>query len=202
MPLVFSELSSVYRMAEVNDPGSGLAAANGQFLLIGRDAYFAVGGHRAVASDVLEDVALARTVKQSHRPIRFRYAPDALSTHMYRTTAAMIEGWTKNLAVLFPRPVSLAAWRVLDFALYFGLPLLAFGIPWLVNWQRWALMLLWGRTLWRFYARVARSNFPAVDVALSILGVPLFVFLLVRSTLHHRMRRTVVWKGRSYRTSG
>ncbi|RZU39797.1 glycosyltransferase [Edaphobacter modestus] len=201
MPLVFSELASVYRMAEVNDPGSSLAAANGQFLLIDRDAYFAVGGHRAVASDVLEDVALARTVKQSQRPIRFRYAPDALSTHMYRTTAAMIEGWTKNLAVLFPRPIYLAAWRVLDFALYFCLPLLAFGIPWLVNWQRWALMLLWGRTLWRFYARVARSNFPAVDVTLSILGIPLFVFLLVRSTLHHRMRRTVVWKGRSYRTS-
>ena len=81
-----------------------------------------------------------------------------------------------------------------------GLPLIALGIPWLVSWQRWALVLLWVRTLWRFYSRVARSNFPATDVALSILGVPLFVFLLVRSTLHHKVRRSVVWKGRSYPT--
>lgn len=200
MPLVFSELASVYRMAEVNDPERSIAAANGQFLLVEREAYFAVGGHRTVAADVLEDVALARTVKQSDRPIRFRYAPDALSTQMYRTTKDMIEGWTKNLAVLFPRPIYLAAWRVLDLALYFGLPALAFGIPWLVSWQRWALMLLWGRTLWRFYTRVARSNFPFVDVLISILGVPLFVFLLVRSTIHHRVKRSVVWKGRSYST--
>ncbi len=140
-------------MNEVNDPDRSLAAANGQFLLIERSAYFAVGGHRAVAADVLEDVALARIVKQSKRTLRFRYAPDALSTRMYRTTAQMIEGWTKNLAVLFPRPVYLAAWRALDLALYFGLPLLAFGIFWLVPWQRTALMLLWARTLWRFYAK-------------------------------------------------
>lgn len=200
MPLVFSELASVYRMSEINDPKRGNAAANGQFLMVEREAYFALGGHHAVAADVLEDVALARTVKQSQRIIRFRYAPDALSTRMYRSTRDMIEGWTKNLAVLFPRPIYLAAWRTLDIALYFGLPLLALGIPWLVAWQRWALMLLWVRTLWRFYSRVARSNFPASDIAVSILGVPLFVFLLVRSTLHHKVRQNVVWKGRSYPT--
>ena len=41
---------------------------------------------------------------------------------------------------------------------------------------------------------------PAFDVAVSILGVPLFVFLLIRSTIHHRFRRSVEWKGRSYKT--
>jgi cellulose synthase/poly-beta-1,6-N-acetylglucosamine synthase-like glycosyltransferase len=200
MPLVFSELASVYSMKQINDPGSRMAAANGQFLMIERNTYFAIGGHRAVAKDVLEDVALAREVKHSGRAIRFRYAADALSTRMYRSTREMIEGWTKNLAVLFPHSVYLAGWRVLDLLLYFGLPILALGIPWPMSWQRWALLLLWLRTLWRFYARVARSNFPATDVALSILGVPLFAFLLVRSTVHYRLRRTVEWKGRSYQT--
>ncbi|HTH52564.1 MAG TPA: glycosyltransferase family 2 protein [Edaphobacter sp.] len=200
MPLVFSELASVYSMKQINDPEDRLAAANGQFLMMERESYFAVGGHWSVAGDVLEDVALAREVKESHRPIRFRYAADALSTRMYRTTREMIEGWTKNLAVLFPRPIYLAAWRVLDFVLYFGLPALALGVPWLVSWQRWALLLIWARTLWRFYTRAARSNFAPVDVGLSILGIPLLVFLLVRSTLHHRLRGEVKWKGRSYRT--
>jgi glycosyltransferase involved in cell wall biosynthesis len=200
MPLVFSELASVYPMKQVNDPQRRLAAANGQFLLLDREAYFAVGGHRAAGLDVLEDVAIARNIKRSQRTIRFRYAPEALSTRMYRTTREMIEGWTKNLALLMPRPIYLAAWRVLDLLLFFGLPAVAFGLSWLVFWQRAAIMLLWIRTLWRFYSRAARSNFPAGDVALSILGVPLFIYLLIRSVIDHQIRRSVTWKGRSYRT--
>jgi glycosyltransferase involved in cell wall biosynthesis len=200
MPLVFSELVSVYPSNQVNDPTRSLAAANGQFLLIERDAYFAVGGHRVVGRDILEDVALAQNVKRSGRTIRFRYAPEALATRMYRTTAAMIEGWTKNLALLFPKPIALAFWRILDILLFFGLPWLALGIFWLVPWQRGALLIIWVRTLWRFYARVARSNFPAPDTAISILGVPLFVYLLVRSVIDHRIRKRVAWKGRIYDT--
>jgi hypothetical protein len=150
---------------------------------------------------VLEDVALAHNIKRGPRVIRFRYAPDALSTRMYRTTAEMVEGWTKNLALLFPRPLYLAGWRILDFLLFFGLPSVAFGIPWLVGWQRGVILILWIRTLWRFYERAARSNFPARDVAISILGVPVFVYLLIRSVIYHRVKKSVVWKGRSYNTT-
>jgi len=198
MPLVFSELASIYPPNQVNDPDRRLAAANGQFLLVESDAYFSVGGHRAVGMNVLEDVALARNIKRGGRVIRFRYAPEALSARMYRSTADMIEGWTKNLALLFPRPIYLAAWRILDLLLFVGLPALALGLPWLVSWQRAAILLLWARTLWRFYSRVARSNFPAVDVALSILGIPLFVYLLLRSVMQHHIKKSVSWKGRNY----
>ena len=200
MPLVFSELASVYPPKQVSDPASPLAAANGQFLLVERDAYFSIGGHRAVGKDILEDVALARAFKRAHYRIRFRYAPDALTTRMYRTLPDMIEGWTKNLALLMPSPVPLALWRVLDFVLYFGLPAIALALalssrPW---WQPAVIWLLWVRTLFRFYGRVARSNFPAADVTISILGIPLFAGLLIRSDLHHRVHKSVGWKGRSY----
>jgi glycosyltransferase involved in cell wall biosynthesis len=198
MPLVFSELASVYPSKQVNDASSRLAAANGQFLLVEREAYFAVGGHRAIGREVLEDVALAGNIKRVPYVIRFRYAPEALATRMYRTTGEMIEGWTKNLALLFPRPVALALWRILDLLLFVGLPLIALGMHWLLPWQRGAILLIWARTLWRFYSRVARSNFPAFDVAISIFGVPLFAYLLLRSVFQHRIRKTVVWKGRSY----
>jgi glycosyltransferase involved in cell wall biosynthesis len=201
MPLIFSELASVYPSKEVNDPVRSLAAANGQFILVERDAYFSVGGHRAIGRDILEDVALANNIKRTPRVIRFRYAAEALSTQMYRTTSEMIEGWTKNLALLFPKPLALALWRVLDLLLFFGLPALAFGISWLIPWQRSVILLIWVRTLWRFYSRGARSNFPAFDVAISILGIPLFVYLLVRSVIHHRIKKNVAWKGRSYNTT-
>jgi glycosyltransferase involved in cell wall biosynthesis len=199
MPLIFSELATVYPMAQVNDPDSRLAAANGQFLLVDREAYFAVGGHRMVGRSVLEDVDLAFNVKRSKRIIRFRYAPDALSTRMYRGFGDMVEGWTKNLALLFPHALTLAAWRLLDIVLML-LPLLIVALPHLVLWQQVAILVLWARTLFRFYSRVARSNFPFVDCAISVFGLPLFIVLLVRSWMKHKVFHQVAWKGREYRT--
>jgi glycosyltransferase involved in cell wall biosynthesis len=200
MPLVFSELASVYPAAEVNDPAKRTAAANGQFLLVERTAYFAIGGHRAVAGSVLEDVDLAWNMKRAKRAIRFRYAPDALSTRMYRGLGDMIEGWTKNLALLFPHALRLAAWRTLDILLML-LPLLIWLLPYLVFWQRGAIVLLWLRTVIRFYSRVARSHFGFVNCAISVFGLPLFIALLLRSWMQHHVFHRVGWKGRQYNTS-
>ena len=206
MPLVYSELSIAYPPAKVSDQNSRVAAANGQFLLIEREAYRRMGGHASVANEVLEDVELASIAKHRRLGVRFRYAADALSTRMYRTTEAMIEGWSKNLALLFDKCLVLAAWRVIDFLLLFLLPVLAIllwnarifahSAQWLA--AGWVLILLWGRNLFRFYARVAKSNFSFWNCLIAPLGLPLFVMLLVRSWLLHKMRKRVSWKGRSY----
>jgi glycosyltransferase involved in cell wall biosynthesis len=206
MPLVFSELAMAYPPAKVSDPNQWVAAANGQFLLVEREAYRRIGGHAAVADKVLEDVELAFLAKRRKLGLRFRYADDAVSTRMYRTNAAMIEGWTKNLALLFNNTLSTALWRALDFILLVGLPWLAVelwsarfsarSLEWLG--AGWVLALLWARNLFRFYARVAKSNFPFVDCALSPLGLPLFVALLYRSWFQHRVLKQISWKGRTY----
>jgi glycosyltransferase involved in cell wall biosynthesis len=199
MPLIFSELAIVYPPAQVNDPDTRIAAANGQFILIDRETYFAVGGHRAVGRSVLEDVDLAWNVKRSKHTLRLRYAPDALSTRMYLGFADMLEGWSKNLALLFPHALALAAWRALDLALFF-LPLLLIPFRYLEAWKQAILVIIWLRTLYRFYARVAKSHFPAADVALSPLALPLFIVLLLRSYLNHHILHQVAWKSREYRT--
>jgi glycosyltransferase involved in cell wall biosynthesis len=206
MPLVFCELSLAYPPAKVSDPAERIAAANGQFLLVEREAYRKIGGHAAVSDKVLEDVELAFLAKRRKLGLRFRYADDALSTRMYRSTAAMIEGWTKNLALLFDNCLALAVWRAIDIFLLAGLPVLA---VWLWNarfaahslqWlgAGWVLALLWVRTLVRFYARVAKSNFPFIDCLLAPLGLPLFVALLCRSWFQHRILKRVSWRGREY----
>lgn len=206
MPLVFCELAVAYPPAKVSDPNQRLAAANGQFLLIEREAYRRLGGHAAVKNRVLEDVELAFLAKRRKVGLRFRYADDAVSTRMYRTTTAMIEGWTKNLALLFENALALAIWRALDFILLFCLPVLvvelwsarfnAHGLGWLG--AGWVLAILWLRTLIRFYGRVAKSNFPFRDCILAPLGLPLFVALLYRSWFQHRVLKQVNWKGRTY----
>jgi hypothetical protein len=159
-----------------------------------------------VADKVLEDVELAFLAKRRRVGLRFRYAGDAVSTRMYRSTGAMVEGWTKNLALLFDNSLALAVWRALDVLLLAGLPVLAVelwsahfaahSLEWLG--AGWVLALLWARTLFRFYARVAKSNFPFVDCALAPLGLPLFVVLLYRSWFQHRILKRVSWKGREY----
>ena len=154
----------------------------------------------AVAGSLLEDVDLAILWKRRKFPIRFRYAPDALSTRMYRSIGAMIEGWTKNLARLFSFPLLMAGWRAVDLLLLVGLPLLLwhfFAIPL----ARYALAAVWLRVLWRFYSRVAKSNFSPRDCALSVFALPLFCLLLVSSWWQHTVRNQVGWKGRSYPTA-
>lgn len=207
MPLVFCELALAYPTAKVSDPNQRVAAANGQYLLVEREAYRRIGGHAAVHDRVLEDVELAFLAKKRRVGLRFRYAADAVATRMYRSTGAMMEGWTKNLVLLFDNALALSVWRALDFILLFLLPVLAVelwsarfsahGMEWLGG--GWLLALLWLRTLVRFYNRVSKSNFPFADCALSPFGLPLFVFLLYRSWFQHRVLRQVNWKGRAYK---
>jgi glycosyltransferase involved in cell wall biosynthesis len=207
MPLVFCELALAYPPAKVSDPAQRIAAANGQFLLVEREAYRKLGGHPSVADKVLEDVELAFLAKRRGVGLRFRYAGDAVAARMYRSTAAMIEGWTKNLKLLFDNALLLAVFRAVDIFLLFALPVLIYelwnarlgvhGLQWLG--AGWILALFWLRTLFRFYARVARSNFPFLDCALAPLGLPLFVALLYRSWFQHRILKRVSWKGREYK---
>jgi len=206
MPLVFCELALAYPPAKVSDPAARIAAANGQFLLIEREAYRKLGGHASVSGKVLEDVEIAFLAKRRKVGLWFRYAEDAVAAKMYRTTGAMIEGWTKNLALLFDNTLVLAGWRVLDILLLVGLPWLAIvlrnahfaqhSLQWLA--AGWVIALLWVRNLFRFYGRVAKSNFPFFNCAISPLGLPLFVAVLWRSWFQHRVTKRVSWKGRSY----
>ncbi len=206
MPLVFAELALAYPPAKVSDPALRLAAANGQFMLFHASAYREIGGHAAVRNSILEDVELASLIKRRKLGLRFRTAPEALATRMYRTTSAMIEGWTKNLALLFDNCLSLAAWRILDLVLLILLPILAAlywhatvrGLPWFT--AGFLIALLWLRTLVRFYARVFKSHFSPVDCTLSPLALPLFAAILIRSWTLHRVRHSVSWKGREYKT--
>jgi glycosyltransferase involved in cell wall biosynthesis len=198
MPVIFAELATTYPPQAVNDPASPIAAANGQYLMISREAYDALGGHAPVANDLLEDVALARVVKRSGRKIFFRYAADAVRTRMYRSFAQLREGWTKNLALLFPRPRSLALLRSAEFVLIMGNLTAAIwaklsGRPNLALQTALLTIILSG---W-FWMRIRKAHFPAGSNWLAIFGLPVFSYLLLRSTSLHR-NTGVVWKGREY----
>ena len=97
IPFIYLRLAKRFSYDRVNDPASPVAAANGQFLLIRRDAYDAIDGHRGVAGEVLEDVAIALRVKQAGHGIWFGSGNGLVQTRMYTSFSAMWEGWKKNL---------------------------------------------------------------------------------------------------------
>ena len=195
MPVIFAELATTYPPKDVCDPKSPVAAANGQYLLIRREAYDAVGGHAAVATTLLEDVELAKRLKQAAFALRFGMS-DAVSTRMYRSFPQMWEGWTKNLALLFPKPRKLALWRALEFVAI--LAILTFAIVSLIKgdminfFVAAAVTVQW---LYLFGRRIARAHFDGLSNALAFFGLPLFAVLLLNSSISHE-KGTVRWKGR------
>ncbi|HEU5452770.1 MAG TPA: glycosyltransferase [Terriglobales bacterium] len=198
MPVIFGELAHSYRPADVNDPASPIAAANGQYLLIRRDVYQKVGGHCAVAHTLLEDVALAEAVKRDGWKIRFRYGGDAVRTRMYRTWPELREGWSKNLALLFPGAERLAARRALEgLGIVAGIGSLAGGLIARDRLPAIAGLAMAAPLGFLFYRRVRAAHSGALNTLLSPLGIPIFSYLLLRSAWKHR-RGTVSWKGRTY----
>ena len=194
MPVIFAELAAQYPLHKVRRQSSGIAAANGQYILVRRAAYEAAGGHHAVAREILEDVALARLFRQAGLKVHFRYGGDSVRTRMYRNWAQLRDGWTKNLALLFPHPGRLAlrslflwivAWSSFGIALSGVLDqhflAIGFAVFWLV-----------------LFRRIQSAHFATVNNLIAIVaGLPVFAYLLLRSNHAHANGR-VWWKGRNY----
>jgi glycosyltransferase involved in cell wall biosynthesis len=197
MPVVFAELARRYPPHKVRQGDSGVAAANGQYILVRRAAYDDVGGHAAVAREILEDVALARLFHNAGHLVYFRYGGDAVRTRMYRNWAQLCEGWTKNLALLFPHPEWRAIQSIFVWALAWAAAIVAasglasrhFG------WIAFA-------TVWLFaYRRIRGAHFATPNNLIAIaFGLPMFAYLLLRSRMAYA-KGQVSWKGRAYKVS-
>lgn len=213
IPLVYSGLARRFRFEEVSDPGSPVAAANGQYILIRREMYHRSGGHEAVRGEVLEDVALARRVKAMGGRILFLPGAAWAETRMYRTFGEMWEGWTKNLyALCGGKMTNILAAVVREFVLDY-LPAAALAaflfllIPSLGNSQA----LLWcslGATIslmavaarqWSYRSELGRLGLDCGAAGYLLLGAPIYSLLLLNSARVHAMGR-VRWKGREYST--
>lgn len=95
-PIVVALLGLGFPIARANDPGDPTAFAAGPFMLFRRSSYEAIGGHRALAAEVVEDLALARAIKERGLRLRYMLGIELLELRMYPDFSALWEGWTKN----------------------------------------------------------------------------------------------------------
>ena len=128
----------------------------------------------------------------------FRLGTGRVRAYMYRDAAEMEQGWTKNLALLFPHAQNLASRRMFEFVALLVLPMLAcadflFGVRIPGFAAAVAALFVW----WRYYGRVGRAHFGPLLTMVAVFGLPVFAHLLRRSLQAHAQKK-VEWKGRTY----
>jgi glycosyltransferase involved in cell wall biosynthesis len=213
IPLVYVSLARRYKFEEVSDPASPVAAANGQYILIRREAYERAGGHEALRAEILDDVALARRVKSGGGRILF--LPGALwsETRMYRSFREMWEGWTKNLFALYAGKMKNILGAIMDVLLIAWMPAMALVIfVFLLLLRSSTNQATLGAALgvgvclplvvyeqWKYRQAIGRLGFDSSVAKYLYLGAPLFSLLLLNSARAHFLGR-VRWKGRDYQT--
>ncbi|WP_104524195.1 glycosyltransferase [Blastococcus atacamensis] len=115
------------RLAE-RSPRPSLAAANGQFLVVRRDAYERAGGHAAVRGEVLEDIALLRAVKRAGGRGGPVDGSQLAACRMYEGWPQVREGYAKSLwASVGSRPAAGVAAAAALTAVYVVPPVAALG---------------------------------------------------------------------------
>ena len=203
--LVYQQLAKLYPFERVNDPRDSIAAANGQYILVRRGVYDALGGHAAVRSSLLEDVALAKAAKQAGVPMRFEPGEGIVKTRMYRRFQEMWEGWTKNLFLLYDQDYGAIRRASGQLACRYLLPaaggtaLLLLGSGWVAGAGAGLLFYLaWEH--WRYWRGLPRKDRGA-RTALLLPGVVLFLLVLRNSTLRYSGQEEIRWKGRRYRAA-
>jgi cellulose synthase/poly-beta-1,6-N-acetylglucosamine synthase-like glycosyltransferase len=195
IPFVYLRLAQRFSFDQVNDPASRAAAANGQFLMIRREAYDAVGGHAAIHGAVLEDVALARRVKFAGWRIWFTAGVGIVRVRMYRSFSSMWEGWKKNLYQLmggttgsvFSEFESAFPWMIFV-VLLFGIkmPFALFA----------GVILLLLRQL-SYGLALSRNHFPFRLIIYYMPAILLYAAVLWASHESYAKGK-VSWKGREY----
>ena len=201
IPFVFGRLNRNFSFDEINDPQNDAAAANGQFILIRRDAYNAVGGHSSIAGEVLEDVALARLVKRAGHRIWFGSGKGFVQVRMYRSFSAMWAGWRKNLYLLEGgSPAEVYKQLLAESAFLLG-PLVLIALA-IYKWHRLEFAVLLGLfflliTHAMHFQVLRRSHFSPAFTGYLIPGSILYTAVLYASYRSHT-RGKLEWKGREY----
>ena len=142
-PIMASLLGLGFPIIETNDPASPVAFAAGPFMLFKASTYAQIGGHRALAGEVVEDLALARSIKAGGHRLRYLLGLDAVDLRMYSDLAALWEGWTKNWFLGLDSDPIKALGAALVVVLMFALPWLLLPASLVLLWLQPAMSAAW-----------------------------------------------------------
>jgi len=195
IPYIYLRLARRFSYGQVNDPNSRAAAANGQFLMMHRDVYDAIGGHTGVAGEVLEDVALAMRTKAAGHRIWFGSGNSIVRVRMYRSFQEMWQGWKKNLYRLMGGTPWAVVREMESNIPWIPLLLMAAGLKYPFLLFLGVLLLIARQT--SYGLDLARNHFPFSSIFYYVPAVVLYLAVLWASYRSH-VNGIIQWKGREY----
>ena len=189
-------------LGEINDPGRpGNALANGQYLLVERASYAALGGHAALRAEIAEDLEFARRLKADGRFRLLLASGEALaSVRMYRSFAEIWTGFVKNAFVgTKGDPLRLCAGAAFLVLISAAPPALAVRAASRRRWFEVAEALACSAATmaaasWAF----RRTRLPPGLGIFQPLGTAVFAAISLESMLRVVSGRGVAWRGRTY----
>jgi len=206
MPIIGALLAIRFHPTAVNRARTASEViANGQFILVTRESYEAVGTHAAVKHEVAEDLAMAQLYFRAGRPQLFTFGLQLLGTRMYTSLAGLVEGWSKNVYVggrrSFPdEPVrrALIPFMFSVGALFWLLPPAVLLLALLGVAPAWLAPAAWATGLSTLFWVLFDGGF-GINALYGLsypLGVAMTGWIFARST--RRGERRIEWRGRTY----
>ncbi len=203
-PAATIEMVTQYPILRAGRREGRRAFANGQFMMFRREAYEAVGGHRSVKDELLEDMALARRIAEAGRPAGVAVADGLLMCRMYASWAEFRRGWKRiytELARRRPGRMERAAARVLLFGVALPSAAAAAAVVTSVVWHPagaavgLAALAVFAVVLGLAYRS---SRAPAALIPGYLMGAAVVAWLLLAAARDLRRGRAIEWAGRKY----
>lgn len=203
-PVIGMLLFSLLDPVKIRDPDSEVVAAYGPYLLFERSAYERIGGHGAVAMEVVEDLRLGQLVKRARLGLGYAHGVDGVALRMYDSLQALLAGWRKNFHIALGPALWLGPIAALAVTLIFGWPtvaLLLVALRWLLTKSVSAsfavpALLCYGAD-WLARLSLART-FRITWRGARALGGLVVAYILCSSCYRAWRGKPVSWRGRSY----
>ena len=179
---------------------SWFAAANGAFLFLRRETYFAVDGHRAVRQQLAEDVKFAQHVKRQGKTLWYGDGSRVYSVRMYHGLAELWAGFSKNLFPAFSRNVLLLAGVLFLLVNLFVLPPFWAVWGWLTGapWAWLPLVSILSFTCIRLCLTARFQRDSGWYAFLNPLAWTVVISIAIYSAYQSLSKQGNAWKGRIY----
>jgi chlorobactene glucosyltransferase len=179
---------------------SRFSAANGQVMLFRYDAYQEIDGHKSVKSSLVEDIDIAKKLKQNKSKVVLANASDIVSCSMYNGFKEVYLGFSKNFYSGLSENISILFFFIIHVFTAYVLPPIIFIIA-LINGN--AELMQWGLilTILGMFIRLSSTiqfSLPFFHVFLQPLSALFAIIIAGNSFLWSLPNSGRKWKGRTY----
>ena len=177
-----------------------IAAANGAFMFLRREDYFAVDGHRAVKTELAEDIKFAQHWKRQGKTLWYGNGTGVYSVRMYHGFSEVWSGFSKNMFSAFSRnlPVFVIVLAFVSCTLVF--PAL-FAVDGFISHAPWRYLALVSYLISVSIRLLSGYKFDAdnpLNASITPLAWAVAVGIGANSAISAYSKTGTFWKGRSY----